>query len=61
MLADLLTAFALLLIIEGLLPGLVPKVWQQFIRELAQARPGTIRIFGIISMITGAILLQFAR
>ena len=59
MLQDLLTAFALLLIIEGLMPGLAPAVWQKMIRDLSQMNPKSIRIGGIISMLAGAFLLQF--
>jgi len=56
---DLLTAFALLLIIEGLLPFFVPDFWRQTMRNLSQLNPRTIRTGGIISMLAGAVLLQF--
>ena len=59
MLRDLLTAFALLLIIEGLLPMLAPQMWQKVMQDLSQSNPKIIRIGGIISMLTGAVLLQF--
>jgi uncharacterized protein YjeT (DUF2065 family) len=56
---DLLTAIALLLIIEGLLPFFVPDFWRQTMQNLSQLNPKTIRIGGIISMLAGAVLLQF--
>jgi hypothetical protein len=56
---DLLTAFALLLIIEGLLPMIAPQAWQKAMQELSRHNPKAIRIGGIISMLAGAILLQF--
>lgn len=56
---DLLTAFALLLIIEGLLPMIAPQAWQKAMQELARHNPRAIRIGGIISMLAGAFLLQF--
>ena len=59
MLQDLLTAFALLLIIEGLMPGLAPLAWQKYLREIARMNPRTIRIAGVASMLVGAFLLQF--
>ena len=59
MLRDLLTAFALLLIIEGLLPMLAPQAWQRVMRDLSNGDPRIIRIGGIISMLAGAVLLQF--
>ncbi len=55
---DLLTAFALLLIIEGLLPMLAPQLWQRAMQELSAYKPQIIRIGGVISMLAGAILLQ---
>jgi len=56
---DLLTAFALVLIIEGLLPFAAPQFWQKTMRDLSQFNPTTIRVGGIISMLAGAFLLQF--
>jgi len=55
---DLLTAFALLLIIEGLMPGIAPLAWQKYLREVSGMNPRTIRIVGIVSMLGGAFLLQ---
>ncbi len=54
-----MTAFALLLIIEGLLPMIAPQLWQRAMQELAKGNPQIIRIGGIISMLAGAVLLQF--
>ena len=56
---DLLTALALVLIIEGLLPLLAPAAWQRAMQELSKYNPRAIRIGGIISMLSGAVLLQF--
>ena len=58
MLHDLLTAFALLLIIEGLMPGTAPLAWQNYMRQVSSMNPRTIRIAGIASMLGGAFLLQ---
>ncbi|RPH94534.1 MAG: DUF2065 domain-containing protein [Lysobacterales bacterium] len=54
-----MTAFALLLIIEGLLPMIAPQLWQRAMQELSKGNPQIIRIGGIISMLAGAVLLQF--
>lgn len=59
MFQDLLTAFALLLIIEGLMPGIAPLVWQKYLREISSMSLRTIRIAGFVSMLGGAFLLQF--
>lgn len=58
MLHDLLTALALVLIIEGLLPMVAPRMWQRAMQELSAYNPKIIRIGGIISMLAGAVLLQ---
>jgi len=54
-----MTAFALLLIIEGLLPVIAPQFWQKTMQDLSQISPKTIRVGGIISMLAGAFFLQF--
>jgi uncharacterized protein YjeT (DUF2065 family) len=59
MVSDLLTALALVLIIEGLLPGLAPSAWMRVMRDAAKMGPQGIRIAGIISMLSGALLLYF--
>jgi uncharacterized protein YjeT (DUF2065 family) len=55
--SDLLTALALVLIIEGLLPGIAPSTWLKVMRDAAKMGPQGIRIAGIISMLSGALLL----
>lgn len=59
MVEDLLTAVALLLIIEGLMPVIAPLAWQKYLREISRMSPRTIRMAGIASMLAGAFLLQF--
>ena len=59
MLQDLLTALALVLIIEGLFPGIAPTAWQKYLRDVSSMNPRTIRTVGVVSMVAGAILLQF--
>ena len=54
---DLLTALALVLIIEGLLPGIAPSTWMKVVRDASRMGPQGIRIAGIISMLSGALLL----
>jgi uncharacterized protein YjeT (DUF2065 family) len=55
---DFLTAIALLLILEGLLPGLAPSAWLKVMRDAAKLGTRGIRIAGIISMLSGAVMLQ---
>jgi uncharacterized protein YjeT (DUF2065 family) len=57
----LLMALALMLVIEGLLPFLAPKLWRETFRRLLQLTDGQIRFFGLTSMIAGLLLLFIAR
>jgi hypothetical protein len=56
-----LMAFALMLVIEGVLPFLVPSVWRETFRRIIQFTDGQIRFFGLSSMLLGLMLLYFAR
>ena len=55
---DLLTALALVLILEGFLPGIAPSVWLKMMADVSKLGTRGIRIAGIISMLSGAVLLQ---
>jgi hypothetical protein len=57
----LLMALALMLVIEGLLPFLAPKLWRDTFRRLMLLTDGQIRFFGLTSMIAGLVLLLVAR
>jgi uncharacterized protein YjeT (DUF2065 family) len=57
----LLMAFALVLVIEGLLPFLAPEIWRETFRRLMALSDGQIRFFGLTSMIVGLALLLLAN
>jgi len=57
----LLTALALMLVIEGILPFLVPRVWRETFRRLIEMSDGQIRFIGLTSMLAGLLLLYFVR
>jgi uncharacterized protein YjeT (DUF2065 family) len=56
-----LLAFALMLIIEGLLPFLAPSLWRDTFRRIIQMTDGQIRFFGLTSMLAGVLLLFVTR
>jgi uncharacterized protein YjeT (DUF2065 family) len=58
---DLLVALALLLILEGLIPGLNPGMWRQLMQQLAQLEDRKIRLVGLGSMVAGAVMLSLLR
>ena len=57
----LLTAFALMLIVEGVLPFLMPVLWRETFRRLTELSDGQIRFIGLTSMLAGLLLLYIAR
>jgi uncharacterized protein YjeT (DUF2065 family) len=57
----LLTAFALMLVIEGVLPFLVPGLWRETFRRLTEMSDGQIRFIGLTSMVAGVLLLFLVR
>ena len=57
MLTTFLLAFALMLIIEGVLPFLAPSLWRDTFRRITQMSDGQIRFFGLTSMLIGLMLL----
>jgi hypothetical protein len=52
-----LLAFALMLVLEGLLPFLAPALWRETFKRVTQMSDGQIRFFGLTSMLLGVILL----
>ena len=57
--ADVLFAgFALMLVIEGVLPFVAPKLWRETFRGLTEMKDGQIRFAGLVSMAVG--LAMFA-
>lgn len=59
--SDLAAAFALYLVIEGLLPFVSPRGWKNSVAMIAQMNDRQLRIFGLISMVAGVLLLAIVR
>jgi len=57
----LMTAVALMLVIEGLLPFLLPTVWRGAFRRLTEMSDGQIRFVGLSSMLAGLLLLFLTK
>ena len=53
----LLLAFALMLVIEGLLPFIAPRVWRETFRRVTELSDGQIRFIGLTSMLIGLVLM----
>jgi uncharacterized protein YjeT (DUF2065 family) len=54
-------AFALMLIIEGVLPFLLPKLWRDTFRRITEFTDGQIRFFGLSSMLVGLLIFYIVR
>ncbi|MBL8478732.1 MAG: DUF2065 domain-containing protein [Sterolibacteriaceae bacterium] len=61
MLNLLLLAFALMLVIEGLMPFLAPRAWREMFRRVTELSDGQIRFIGLTSMLVGVVLLTIFR
>ncbi len=61
MTSALLIAFALMLVLEGLVPFIAPAIWRDAFRRLIQLSDGQIRFVGLASMSTGIILFMVFR
>ncbi len=57
----LMMAVALMLVIEGLLPFLLPTVWRDAFRRLTEMSDGQIRFVGLSSMLAGLLLLFLTK
>ena len=53
----LIAGFALMLVLEGILPFVAPKFWREAFRKFTEMSDGQIRFAGLTSMIIGLGLL----
>jgi uncharacterized protein len=53
----LVTALALLLIAEGLLPLISPRSWRDAFQRLLQLHDGQLRFFGLVAVALGLLLI----
>lgn len=55
--STLIAAFALMLVLEGMLPFIAPARWRETFLQLARLADGQIRFIGLASMLVGLLLL----
>jgi uncharacterized protein YjeT (DUF2065 family) len=58
---EILTALALVFVIEGMLPFVSPGKYRQMVAEITRLSDSSIRNVGLIVMIAGLLLLFFVR
>lgn len=61
MFEDLLLAFALVMILEGLLPALNPGAWRRAVERLGALPDRSVRVFGVAMIVIGALLFHLVR
>ncbi|MDX1500168.1 MAG: DUF2065 domain-containing protein [Woeseiaceae bacterium] len=58
---EILTALALVMVIEGMLPFVSPGRYKQMVAQIVRLGDNHLRIFGLASMIFGLLLLFIVR
>ena len=58
---DILTAFALYLIIEGMIPFVGPDFFRRTVARLAELNDNHLRVSGLTIMVAGLLLLFIVR
>ena len=56
--STLLMALGLMLVIEGLLPFVAPRVWRETFRRATELADGQLRFIGLTSVMLGLVLLM---
>lgn len=58
---EILTAVALVMVIEGILPSLSPHTFKQAMGQILQMPVANLRLYGLTLMAAGALMLYFVR
>lgn len=58
---ELISACALVLVLEGIMPFISPSKWRDYIQRIAEMNDHTIRVIGLISMLIGMSVLFIVR
>ena len=61
MVDQLWTALALVLVLEGLLPLVAPRVWRESFRRLTDLTDGQLRFVGLAAIAAGMVALLVIR
>jgi uncharacterized protein YjeT (DUF2065 family) len=59
--STLLTALGLMLILEGLLPLLLPQAWRDTFKRMVELKDGQLRFVGLVSIAGGLILILLSK
>ncbi len=56
-----LTALGLMLVIEGVLPLLMPQAWRDTFKRMVELKDGQLRFVGLASIVGGLILILLSK
>lgn len=56
-----LIALGLMLILEGLLPLLMPQAWRETFKRMVALKDGQLRFVGLVSIVGGLLLILFSK
>jgi uncharacterized protein len=56
-----LAAVALMLVFEGILPFVAPRMWREAMRRAGELSDGQLRFLGLGSMMAGLVVLLVSR
>ncbi|PKO46914.1 MAG: DUF2065 domain-containing protein [Betaproteobacteria bacterium HGW-Betaproteobacteria-22] len=57
----LLVALGLMLVLEGVLPLLMPQVWRETFKRMVELKDGQLRFVGLISIVGGLLLILLSK
>jgi len=57
----LLTGLGFFLVLEGLMPLLVPQSWRETFRRIIELKDGQLRFVGLMSVLTGLVLIFLSK
>lgn len=58
---DILTAFALYMIIEGMIPFVGPHLFRRSVMRISEMDDNQLRVTGLLVMVAGLVLLFIVR
>lgn len=54
-----LAALGLMLVLEGIVPFLFPRIWRETLSKLVQFQDGQMRFLGLTLMLSGLLLIYW--
>ncbi len=50
-----------MLVLEGLMPLLVPRTWRETFKRMIELKDGQLRFVGLVSMVGGLVLMYLSH